>query len=344
MAQVAGISVAAEIATDPKDEATLERLAKAEGSLVYYGSAPLDAMKDVAAEFTRRYGISVDILRLVGVAQYQRFLDESEAGKHFADVLDISDYPSMKSLIEAGHIADWQVPSHELIPDSQHIGNFAYGNTSTRIVVTYNTQKVSEEEAKILESGWDAVLQPRFKGRFSVTNMKCGTCYAGLYMFLDPKLNYGPEFLEKVAEQKPAVYSETLTALDRVIVGENDFMFWSWESVAVQKQQEGAPIRWVYPAPTPTLSVGWQGVSAHAPHPNAARLFENWMMSPEGAAAIQAKMGNRSSLTGIVDNRPVAKEAWYHAPTQLYEIDWQRWENDFDKDTALWTRILQAAR
>src|SRR5690606_7739923 len=108
---------------------------------------------------------------------------------------------------------------------------------------------------------------PRFKGRFASTTMKCGACYAGVHMFLDPKLEdeYGEKFLRAVAAQEPAVYSEILVALDRVIAGEHDFTFWTWEGGALSKWAQGAPIRWVHPNPTPSFSNSWQAVSAYAP-------------------------------------------------------------------------------
>ena len=49
--------------------------------------------------------------------------------------------------------------------------------------------------------------------------------------------------ITKIAEQKPAVYGEVLVGLDRVIAGEHDFTFWTWEGIAITHWQKGAPIR-----------------------------------------------------------------------------------------------------
>lgn len=328
----------------PQDEAKLYEAAKAEGKLVWYESAPLEAMKAVAAEFEKKYpGVKVEVLRIVGVAQYQRFLQEVQAKRHSADVLHISDYPSMMDLIEQGHIADWKVPLHDRIPEMFRMKQHAYANYTTDNAIIYNVNKVSPEEVKILASSWKGVLDPRFKGRFAVSTMKCGACYASLHMFLDPKFSkeFGPDFLKKVAEQKPAVYGEVLVGLDRVIAGEHDFTFWTWEGIGVTHIQRGAPIRWVRPSPTPEFGNSWQAVSRYAPRPNAARLFQNWSMSVEGAEVLQVKYGSRTTLSGIEDKRSVVKESWYEPIKEVYPVDVKRWERDFSKDLDLWAKTLR---
>ncbi len=339
-----GLIGAASAQSFPMNEAQLYEAAKKEGKLVWYESAPLEAMKAVAAEFEKKYpGIKVEVLRIVGVQQYQRFLQEVQANRHAADILHISDYPSMADLIEQGHVAEWKVPLHDRIPEMFRIRNHAYANYTTDNAIVYNVNKVTPEEVKILAASWKGVLDPRFKGRFAVSTMKCGACYASLHMFLDPKLSkeFGPDFLRKVAEQKPAVYGEVLVGLDRVIAGEHDFTFWTWEGIGVTHWQKGAPIRWVRPSPTPEFGNSWQAVSKYAPRPNAARLFQNWSMSVEGAEVLQIKYGSRTTMSGIEDKRPVTKESWYQPIKEVYPVDVKRWEQNFNKDLELWAKTLQ---
>ncbi len=332
---------------DPKDEARLYEGARKEGSLVWYVSGPIEPMKAVAEVFMKRYpGIKVETLRIVGVAQYQRFMQETQAKRHMVDVVHISDYPSMESLIKDGHLVEWKVPEADKMPEVFRMGNHAFAPYTTDMAIVYNVNKLKPEEVKILESSWKGVLDPRFKGRFAVTTMKCGVCYAGLHMFLDPKLSkeYGIDFLRAVAAQKPTVYSEILVGLDRVIAGEHDFVFWSWESVANTKFMQGAPIRWVRPSPTPEWGNSWQAVSRYAPHPHAARLFQNWSISTEGATALQQVYGTATTLGGIPDTRPLTKEAWYKPIQQRYNVDFKRWDENYHKDMDTWARLLKEAR
>ncbi|MSQ57219.1 MAG: extracellular solute-binding protein [Limnohabitans sp.] len=349
IALLAVISVAfiASAQTYPTDEAKLYEAAKKEGTVVWYESGPIEPMKEVANEFEKKYpGIKVEVLRIVGVQQYQRFMQEVQAKRHFVDVLHISDRPSMIELIDEGHVAEWKVSMHDRFSPAFRIKNHSYANYTTDNAIIYNVNKLTAEEVKILESSWKGVLDPRFKGRFAVSTMKCGACYASIHMFLDPQMkdDYRVEFLKKLAAQKPAVYSEVLVGLDRVIAGEHDFTYWTWESIANTKWLQGAPIRWIRPTPTPDYGNSWQAVSKYAPHPNAARLFQNWSMSAEGAMTLQQKYGTATTINGVPDKRKVTSEAWYRPIQKRYEPDFKRWDADYHKDMDMWAKLLRDAR
>ena len=346
-ALLCALPAAAQTFPAPTNEAALYAAAKKEGTLVWCVGGPLDGMNAIAAEFEKQYpGIKVQTLRLVGVQQYQRFLDETKAGKYFMDLLQNTDYPSMADLVNSGYISEWKIPTFNRIPEKFRIKDYAYAQYTSTNAIIYNVNKVTPDEVRLLQTGWDAALDPRFKGRFGVSTMKCGVCYAPIHMFLDPKLSnrYGPPFLEKIAAQKPAVYSEVLASVDRVVAGEQDFTMWGWEAVGALKLQEGAPIRWVFPAPTPEFGNSWQGVSKYAPHPNAARLFLNWTMNDKGAGAMERVYGSKSTLEGLRDQRTYTKEAWYHPPRQIYNIDEKRWEDNYVHDMDLWASTLKRAQ
>lgn len=347
LALTQAVPAAAQQSPAPTDEAALYEAAKKEGKLVWYVGGPLDGMNAIAAEFEKDFpGVKVETMRLVGVQQYQRFMDETGAKKYLADVLQNTDYPSMLSLVDEGHIVQWKVPTYDRIPEMYRIRDFAYAQYTSTNAIVYNEKKLTPEEIKLLETGWEAVLDPRFKGRFSVSPMKCGVCYAPVHMFLDPKLKdrYGAEFMKKLAELKPASYAEVLVTLDRVIAGEQDFTLWGWEASAAVKLRQGAPIRWLFPKPTPEYGNSWQGVSKYAPHPNAARLFLNWTNNDKGAGAMERVYGSKSTLSGKADERPYVKEPWYKQPVELYPVDQKRWDSNYHKDMDLWASLLKQAQ
>ena len=121
---------------DPKDEAALYKLAQAEGELNWYQTSPLPPMQAVAGAFQKKYpGIKMQVLRLLGPQQYARFMQETEAKQHIADVLFMGDYPSMVKLIKDGHIADWKVPTRDRVPEEFALENFAYAPIITDIAI-----------------------------------------------------------------------------------------------------------------------------------------------------------------------------------------------------------------
>lgn len=320
--------------------------AKEGGRVVWYLNQPLEPLRLVADEFEKQYpGMRVEMQRGIGAQLMQKFVREVDAKQNIADTIQISDPIMMRDLAKEKYLANWRVPTHDRIPENYRVGDQAYTIIITDMAILYNPTKLSQQEVELLQSDWKALTDPRFKGRFSVVNAKCGICYAGISMFLDPALKdqYGPDFLVKVAQQKPAVYSDSVVAVDRVIAGEQDFLFWFAEGPAVTKWMQGAPIRWIEPSPRPAYANAIQGVSSTAPHPNGARLFQNWLHGDAGAKALQEKYGVRLALAGVPDNRAVAKEPWFPRPKD-YNVDIGRWEAQYDKDQDFWIKTLRDNR
>jgi iron(III) transport system substrate-binding protein len=334
--------------TYPSDDAQLFANAKSkeDGKVVWYLNQPLEPLRLVADEFEKQYpGMKVELQRAVGGQLMQRFVRESDAKQNIADLIQVSDPVMMHDLAQANYLAHWKVPTHDRIPQGYRIGDQAYSAIITDMAILYNSDKLKPEEVAILQKSWEGVLDPRFKGRFAVSNSRSGIGYAGLSMFLDPALKdrYGEKFLAKVAQQKPAVYSDGAVAMDRVVAGEQDFYFWFTEGPAVTKWMQGAPLRWIEPSPRPAYPNALQGVSAAAPHPNGARLLQDWLNSEAGARALQDKYGVRTSLQGVPDTRKAAQQPWAPKP-QDYEVDLERWANDYDATQNLWGKILKQNR
>jgi ABC-type Fe3+ transport system substrate-binding protein len=332
---------------DPSDTATLYANAKQEGgTIVWYLNQPLAPLRLVADAFEKQYpGLHVEMQRGIGAQLMQKFTREADARQSIGDVVQISDPIMMRDLAEGGYLAHWKVPTYDRIPDSYKIGDQAMTIIVTDMAILYNPNRLTAEEVALLQADWRNVLDPRFRQRFAVANTKCGICYAGLSFFLDPtlKATFGADFLLKVAQQKPAIYADSVVAIDRVVAGEQDFLFWFSEGPGVQKFREGAPMRWIEPSPRPSYANAIQGVSATAPHPNAARLFQNWINSDAGAAALEEQYGVRVSLAGVPDTRAEAKLPWFPHP-QDYHVDLSRWEQEYDKDQDLWITLLNRNR
>ncbi len=69
----------------------------------------------------------------------------------------------------------------------------------------------------------------------------------------------------------------------------------------------------------------------------------NWIMSEAGALAHQ-KLGYQSVLEGVKDTRKVANEPWYDPIKTRYEIDFDRWEKNYNADMDFWNKLLMEAK
>lgn len=334
---------AADEISPSKTEEALYTDAKAEGRVVVYTSNVLDSMNAVSADFMKQYpGVQVEVTRLVGMQQYQRFAQEIAANQNIADIINLTDQPVLQSLIESNDVARWKVPTFDRFPEEFRVEDGGYAVTSTIPVLIYNENKLSSEEIEILRESWAGVLDPRFKGRFAVQTQKCGLCYVGIHLFLDPANPAGlpDNFIEKVGAQAPVVYADLTNPIDRVIAGEQDFTYWSWEAIAASKRQTGAPIRWVYPKPTPVFANNYFSVSNHAPHPNGARLYLNWLAGEAGAQSLQKHFNGATTLEGVEDSRSFVKEDWFKPLEEAYKPDFERWGKNYVSDMDLWINAV----
>ena len=98
------------------------------------------------------------------------------------------------------------------------------------------------------------------------------------------KRYYGPEradaLMRSYAANAPRLQAShqivvELTASGEVLAAAN-----AYGITCLRAKAKGEPVELVNPVPT-VIEVGAMGVLRSAPHPNAARLFERWMLSRE---------------------------------------------------------------
>jgi iron(III) transport system substrate-binding protein len=299
--------------------------AKAEGSLTYYHTTAIDPTGIWTAEFTKKYGITTQNVRGPSYPLFDRWLTEERVGQHIADVVQITDTVLIESAHEEGLIADFTSASGAGIRPEMKKEGVWYTLFVNAMGIAWNTTKVTpEEEASIREQGWNALTDPRWAGRIATgTPASGGSSYSYVYMFLGGKRDqFGPDFLAKMAALKPQIYESKSPMYDRVAAGEHAIVDQASQSDMGGFYLKGAPVRWTFPSPTPAnLTV--QTISAGAPHPNAARLFQEWATSAEGQAAWFKVAGVASAREDTVDPRKAAKqdwykEDWYEDPKELY--------------------------
>lgn len=320
---VASPSVVRGAAAEP--EAALVAAAKQEGSLTYYHTTAIDLTARWTAAFTQKYGIQTQNVRGPSYPLWERWLTEERVGQHAADVIQITDTVLIEAAHDEGLIADYTPPNGAGIRPEMRKDGVWYTAFVNAMGIAWNRSKVTDEEDHLIRTGgWNVLTDPRFAGRFATgTPASGGSSYSYVYMFLGGKRSqFGPDFVTKMAALKPQVYESKSPMYDRLAAGEHAIVDQASQSDMGGLYLKGAPIRWVFPGPTPAnLTV--QTISKGAPHPNAARLFQDWAMSPEGQAEWFKFSGVASARQDTVDPRKPAKkdwykEDWYKDPDSLY--------------------------
>jgi len=337
---VAGSPLRSLLAATPEEQALYDA-AKREGTVVMYVSAPLDATRAMLDAFEKTYpGVRVEVQRLVSTQQYQKFLAESQAGQFIADVLQLSDKPAADDLIKRNLVARHVVPTEgDFSEPGFKIPGYSVVPWSTDVVTMYNTNLVKEDGAKLLES-WNGILDPRFKGKIAMRAKLDGAGYAPfLYLLDDKQAEYGEAFMARLAAQEPKIYADPVQAARAVLTGEQAVWFPGWESLAIQYVQQGGPVRWVFPNPSPAYGNVWTFISAKAPHPNAARLLQNWWAGDEAATVIEQRYLARAAKGGRKDSRKVTQESWYQGIGQKGWVpDPVRWGDARAMIDGLWKK------
>lgn len=341
---LAGTAIAQEkIAITPDLVAAAEK----EGELTLQYSAPLNAMQAMAAAFGKAYPkVRLNLERKAGSTGAQALLQEIAAGVHRIDVFQGTDAGANAELIKQQAFA---ALTPELVGDfpasATAMAPYIYYPDVIRTVVMYNPKFVTEAEAEKLRA-WDGILDPAFKGRFSLVEPSFGVTLAPLlYVMNNPKL--GEDFLRKLKAQDPVIFLNTAQARDSLMSGQKPISWGAqWENIVFSDFERGAPIRFVYPNPTVAYGGNGWGVLAKAPHPNAARLFFAWGMSRDGGLAIQGPQYNgRSALKSLEDTRTVVprlkKEAWFKPAGEDWNPDIKDWIGNGPRYQEIWTRILK---
>lgn len=262
-------------AQGPKVEA-----ARKEGKVVWYISMfDVDTAEQVAKGFEQRHpGVKVEVVRATAGVIYQRVLQESQAGVYQNDVFSSTEEGHYANFKEKG-LLEAYLPAEagKVVPRFQKIDaeNYYHVASVGLIMLTYNSQKVSAAEAP---KKWKDLLDPRWKGKIGIGH-PAFSGYVATWILSLTKL-YGWEYFEQLAKQNPQIgrsINDTITMLnsgERLVAAGPDL-------TTLKSKLKGNPLELVYPEDGATLMTAPSAVMKRAPHPSAAKLFMDYMMSTE---------------------------------------------------------------
>jgi len=265
-------------------------------------------------------------MRLPSYPLYDRWLNEERVGRHLADLIQITDPTLLSAAAKQGFIASYTPAGGAQIDPGLKEEGIWYALTLDYMGIGYNANKVTPAEEKLIHDlGWDSLADPRWKGRFgTATPASGGSSYAFCYMFLDAlKDRYGEAWFRKLAANAPDIYASKAPLFERLAAGEYAIMDQGSQGTLTDLYLKGAPVRWVFPTPTP-VSPTVQSISARAPHPNAARLFQEWAVTGAAESLWLSLVAAGASRGDVADPRKRDRkdwfgEAWFAEPTTLYD-------------------------
>lgn len=289
-----------------------------EGEMMIYSGTWPDATQAVLDGFMARFPC-IDAQAFVTRTgqRRERFLAEWRADNNIADIIQDTDPGTLEAQIGEGYIQQYNISNDDKYPEALKHSEYWYPIRIAIMGIAWNTDLVSEEDAKgLLE--WQGMVDPKWKGKVGVSDPSSGGA-AFLPWYLWPKL-FGDEFMQKLAALEPRGFTSVNPTVSSLAAGDIEVYVGADDALLTGMWDKGAPIRWSLPDPGIGVPTG-QAISARAPHPNAAKLYQEYMFTEEGYGKWQKIGGGPSVRIGFPDQRAVAKEPWYHFPDELYQYD-----------------------
>jgi iron(III) transport system substrate-binding protein len=271
--------------------------AKKEGQLVFYSEIPVPDAQAILSALERKYPfIKTTFYRATGPALVSRIQTEQRAGNHIWDAMNSTGFEPY-ALLEQGYFAKYDSPERKVFPDG-HKDTEGFWATmyTTPMIVSYNTSLVSPGE---LPKDYFDLLNPRWKGRLGLDSSDF-EWYANLRKIWGAEK--AQKFLEGLRKQEVRLVQGRALLTQLLSGGEVAVLVNNFLQNSVEAKRKGSPVEMI--AMDPVISAaGLVGINRLAPHPNAARLFVDFVLSRDGQELIVKT--DRSSVRKDVAGNPL---------------------------------------
>jgi iron(III) transport system substrate-binding protein len=249
--------------------------AKSEGSVVLYSVQNPAGLQDLANAFKAKYGITVTINRNIDSVLQSQIGTEESTHNAIADIW----VPSQRRLVFGAIQNHWAVDPVGPHFFAKQFDRKTWMFSKSFIVgtailgMTWNTQAY-----KGAITGVSNFTSAEFKGKLGVPDPRVSTSFMDWYLWAEAK--YGKDILQKLAAQSPKIYTSTLPMTQAVASGEIAGAPCA-SGTALDLKGQGAPIDYK------VLNDNWNApyygmILKQAPHPAAAQLLADYLISPEG--------------------------------------------------------------
>ncbi|WP_210490281.1 ABC transporter substrate-binding protein [Microvirga antarctica] len=272
---------AANAASEPSAE--LIKAAKAEGTVVFYSANPVPGTEHVARAFEKKYGITVEPLGLPAGTLLQRFASELTAGSFNADIIIGAGFDNV--VTNDYGPKGWMIPIKTAgipaLDSGSYPADFLNKSTATIAynpwILAYNTDLVKEADAP---KSFADLADPKYKGLVCMPNPEVALAYIEIWDRV--RAEFGEKTLAGVAANNPKVYESAAAASSALGAGECAIAG-PVSGPGIAALPKRAPVKALTPAVTTGTQMELGFINPKkVGHPNAAKLFAQYLLSPEG--------------------------------------------------------------
>jgi iron(III) transport system substrate-binding protein len=312
-----------------------------EGELSYWdtviqsgtNAALVDAFRKyygLPSDFKVNYSLSLTTNLVTRVDQ------ELSAGRVTMDVAAIASLPWVHDKVKAGQVMQYESPQYAYYKGAFEKGlgkdgYFAF-NGAYVFVPMWNSDKVNFKG-----TSWNDVIGAVPSGRMSVGDATKSQTYLATHIGLRTIL--GPDYFKRLAAMKPLLLVRSEQIANQLVTGQNLFAFSGMPTRAYQVNQAGAKLKFVIPKEGAVLLPQAMFILAKAPHPNAAKLWVDFILSETGQKIMVDKEALMSGRSGF--KSPLPEYAPPIESLHVIKIDWDKITTaDMQKAREEWQSIF----
>jgi iron(III) transport system substrate-binding protein len=254
--------------------------AKKEGNVVFYTAMDLQFAERLGKTFEAKFpGISARVERSGAERVFQRIGQEYASNIHSVDVVNTADQAHVIYWKGKGWLAQYLPEEVAKYYDKKYYEADAFALV-TRVLVSpfgINTNLVKLDDAP---KSFADLLDPKWSGKM----VKAHPAYSGTIMNATFEIarDLGWGYFEKLAKQNILQVQSATDPPKRIVLGERPIMIDGAGYLVIRAKEEGKPVDVVYPSEGTPVATSPSVLMKAAPHPNAGKLFQNWMHSREG--------------------------------------------------------------
>ena len=276
--------------------AEIEAAARKEGKLTLYHNINPSGVEEILKKFRAKYPeIQSEQIRLASGPMNERFRTETAAGRYIADVvITYADSDFMKDV--PGWFAEWQPPEFKdnYPPAVSVAGGRLYAIMQVREAIIWNKTLVKDADAP---KEWADLFDPKWKGKVALNTPWRSISVQQLFAYWEQIGLKGAA--EKMKANEVRFFEGSSGIIQAVIRGDAHIAHIT-DIPLNPMLADGAPLGFVYPASGTTTSDSIAGVATKSTHPNAGRVFVNWLMSKDG----QINLVTHGGLAGTRNDSP----------------------------------------
>jgi len=269
-------------------DAALVQAARKEAKVVWYTSLALPSSTAISHYFQQKYkGVEVEVHRTGSQRVLQRVMQEASAGIKNVDLIHTSDAGNYELMKAKGLLLKYTPQSVAPFPEGfKDKAGFYYGMRATLSVIAYNPKALAEKDAP---KTWKDLLNAQWSGK----EVTAHPGYSGIIMtHVLALLNvYGWDYFRDLGKNKLHIVQSANDPAGVVASGERPIGVNGAEYFYYKTLKQGNPIKIVYPKEGVPLVVSPIAIAKDAPHPNAAKLFAEYIFSKESQQLLADKEG-----------------------------------------------------